>query len=385
MWKVKWAAVSAVGALIGILGLAGQVALAEDGSCADEEIVLVKTFVDTADISLADALLTAEHQSNGKAIHATLGCEQDLVGEGLKSDNYQICCLAQGKIVEVCVDSRSGAVLAIHESTALPATVRLTSMSETESKTAVQQSFRIQKASDLMGKSVQNAHGERLGEVQDLAIDAERGRVVYAVLSFGGFLGMGEKWFAIPSGALTLPDDCRHFVLAVEKDRLKNAPGFDKDRWPSMGDSTWGLGIHEFYGSPPYWVSEGDGSTPTDLRIQKASEIIGRPVQNDRAEKLGEIKDLVIDPDRHRVAYVVLTFGGFPGMGDKLFAIPAGVLQMPGTEGYAVLKVDKDHLKSATGFEENHWPNLADLTLASGIYEFYGQRPYWMEGTRAER
>jgi len=78
----------------------------------------------------------------------------------------------------------------------------------------------------------------------------------------------------------------------------------------------------------PYWVGEGDGSTPKDLRIQKASEIIGRTVQNDRAEKLGEIKDLVIDPDRNRIAYVVLTFGGFLGFGDKLFAMPAGVLQM---------------------------------------------------------
>lgn len=242
--------------------------------------------------------------------------------------------------------------------------------------------FRIQKASDLIGKPVENPRGERLGEVQDLAIDGERGRIAYAVLSFGGFLGMGEKWFAIPTGALTLPEHAKHFVLATEKDRLKTAPGFDKDRWPTLGDSTWGMGIHEFYGQRPYWLTEGEGSTPANLRIQKATEIIGRSVHNDRGEALGEIKDLVIDPDRYRVAYVVVTFGGFLGMGDKLFAVPAGVLQMPGADGHAVLTVEKDRLKNATGFDQNKWPNLADPTFASGIYEFYGQRPYWTEDLR---
>jgi len=249
-------------------------------------------------------------------------------------------------------------------------------------KSPARQSLRVQKASDLIGKPVVNPRGEQLGEVQDLAIDGDKGRVAYVVLSFGGFLGMGEKWFAIPTKALTLPDDGKHFVLAVEKDRLKSAPGFAKDRWPSMGDTTWGMGIHEFYGLQPYWLNEGEGSTPTDLRIQKASEIIGRTVQNDRGENLGEIKDLVIDPDRNRVAYVVMTFGGFLGFGDKLFAIPAGVLQMPGTGGYAVLTVDKDRLKGATGFDKNQWPNLADPTLAASTYEFYGQRPYWVEDLR---
>lgn len=237
--------------------------------------------------------------------------------------------------------------------------------------------FRVQKASDLIGKTVENTRGEKLGEVQDLAVDPDRGRVAYAVVSFGGFLGMGEKWFAIPISALTLPDHAKHFVLAIEKDRLKNASGFDKDRWPTMGDSVWGQGIHEFYAQRPYWMDEGQESVPTNLRVQKASEILGMAVQNDRGEKLGEIKDLVIDTERGRIAYAVLTFGGFLGMGDKLFAIPAGVIQMPGTAAYAVLDVDKDRLKNATGFDKNHWPNLADPAFSVTTYEYYGQKPYW--------
>jgi sporulation protein YlmC with PRC-barrel domain len=243
-----------------------------------------------------------------------------------------------------------------------------------------QQSFRIKKASDLIGMSVQNPQGADLGDVQDLAIDAENGRVAYAVLSIGGFLGMGDKWFAIPTGALTLPGDGKHFVLDVDKNRLKSAPGFAKDKWPVMGNPAWGEEVHKFYGQQPYWMTEGEGSTPTDdQRIQKASEIMGRSVSNNRGETLGEIKDLVIDPDQYRVVYVVLKFGGFLGFGEKLFAIPTGVLQMPGSDGHAVLTVDKDRLTEAKGFDKDNWPNLADPTVSSGIFAFYGQKSYGAE------
>jgi sporulation protein YlmC with PRC-barrel domain len=253
---------------------------------------------------------------------------------------------------------------------------------QTATTPTTKQPFRVQKASDLIGKPVVNPKGESLGSVQDLALDPDRGRVAYVVLSFGGFLGMGEKWFAVPTAALTLPDSAEHFVLSLAPDRLKNAKGFDKDKWPQMGNAAWGFETHQFYGQQPYWMGEGEGSTPSDIRIQKASEIIGSEVQNDRGEKLGEIKDLMIDPDRARITYAVLSFGGFLGMGDKLFAIPAGVLQMPGTASFVVLTVDKEHLKTATGFDKSSWPNLADPVIASGLYEFYGARAYWTEDLR---
>lgn len=251
-------------------------------------------------------------------------------------------------------------------------------------KVSVRKTFRIQKASDLIGKPVMNKSGERLGEIQDLAIDGERGRVAYAVLSFGTFLNMGGKWFAVPTGALTLPNHAEHFVLAVETDQLKNAPGFDKNQWPRMQDVKWSTDTHKFYGQRPYWMDEKDASTPTTMNVQKASDIIGRSVRNNQGEDLGEIQDLVVDPDTFRVAYAVLTFGGYLGFGDKLFAMPVSVLEMPDSDGDAVLNVDKNRLESAKGFDQNDWPNLADPTIAVTTYELYGKRPYWLEDTHPD-
>jgi len=104
-------------------------------------------------------------------------------------------------------------------------------------------------AGSLTGDDVYNQKGEDLGDIKEIMLDMRSGRVAYAVLSFGGFLGMGEKLFAVPWSALTCDPDNKRFVLNVEKDRLKDAPGFDKDDWPDMADPSWSKAIHSYYGT----------------------------------------------------------------------------------------------------------------------------------------
>lgn len=111
----------------------------------------------------------------------------------------------------------------------------------------------VMAADTLQGDKVVNFQGEQLGEIQDIMLDVPSGRIAYAVLSFGGVLGIGDKLFAIPWSALTLDADRECFVLDIDKEQLKNAPGFDKDHWPSMADPTWGSDVHSFYNRRPYW------------------------------------------------------------------------------------------------------------------------------------
>ena len=89
-------------------------------------------------------------------------------------------------------------------------------------------------ASSFEGEPVVNLQGETLGEIEDIMLDVRSGRIAYIVLSVGGLLGIGEKYFAIPWHALTLDTDRKCFVLDADKERLKNAPGFDKERWPDV-------------------------------------------------------------------------------------------------------------------------------------------------------
>jgi sporulation protein YlmC with PRC-barrel domain len=108
-------------------------------------------------------------------------------------------------------------------------------------------------AGTLTGDKVRNAAGDDLGSLHEIVIDLDSGRVAYAVLAAGGFLGMGEKFFAIPWDLLTVDTDNREIVLNVEMDILQNAPGFDKDNWPLTTDRAWIGEVFSYYGSTPYW------------------------------------------------------------------------------------------------------------------------------------
>jgi sporulation protein YlmC with PRC-barrel domain len=113
--------------------------------------------------------------------------------------------------------------------------------------------LRVLSASSLKGDDVVDAKDEKLGTVEELMINLESGRIAYAVLSFGTFMGMGGKLFAIPWSALSVDTVEKRLVLDVAKERLENAPGFDKDNWPDMADQTWGAKIYSYYGTKPYW------------------------------------------------------------------------------------------------------------------------------------
>ncbi|MBB5419609.1 sporulation protein YlmC with PRC-barrel domain [Paraburkholderia atlantica] len=111
----------------------------------------------------------------------------------------------------------------------------------------------VMAAATLDGNKVISSDGEHIGKIKDIMLDVRSGRIAYAVLSSGGFLGIGDKLLAIPWSALTLDTQEKCFVLNMVAERVKNAPGFDKDHWPSMADQTWATTVHQYYGSEPYW------------------------------------------------------------------------------------------------------------------------------------
>lgn len=108
-------------------------------------------------------------------------------------------------------------------------------------------------AETLKGDKVVDGMGEKLGMLEDLMIDLDRGSIAYAVLSVGGLLGVGDKLFAIPWSAIQVDTAEKRLVLNVPKDLLKTAPGFDKDHWPDFADQAWGTTVHTHFGTKPFW------------------------------------------------------------------------------------------------------------------------------------
>jgi sporulation protein YlmC with PRC-barrel domain len=109
------------------------------------------------------------------------------------------------------------------------------------------------KASSIIGTNVVNPKRESLGDIKEMVIDPRTGKVAYAVVSFGGFLSMGEKLFAIPFSAFSYNVTENEYVLDVSKERLKVAPGFNADHWPSMSDEKWNRDLSSYYDRAPYW------------------------------------------------------------------------------------------------------------------------------------
>lgn len=120
---------------------------------------------------------------------------------------------------------------------------------------------RVLSANTLRGDKVENAAGESLGVIDEIMIDIPSGRIAYAVVSFGGVLRIGNKLFAIPWDAFTIDEDEKRFILNVDKTTLETAPGFDKDNWPDMADTSWSSQVYKHYGISPYWEEETTSKT----------------------------------------------------------------------------------------------------------------------------
>ncbi|NUY04531.1 PRC-barrel domain-containing protein [Paraburkholderia youngii] len=126
----------------------------------------------------------------------------------------------------------------------------------------------VMAAATLKGTQVISSDGEDVGKISHIMLDVRSGRVAYAVLSEGGFLGMGSNLHAIPWNALTLDTDAECFRVSIAAQRIKDDPGFDKDHWPAMADASWGNTLHEYYNRDPYWSPTRRGVDelpPTDI------------------------------------------------------------------------------------------------------------------------
>jgi len=159
-------------------------------------------------------------------------------------------------------------------------------------------------------------------------------------------------------------------VLNADKARLEQAPGFDSKHWPNFADAQWASNVNSFYGV------EASRPATESMDVRKADDVIGMQVHNSQGENVGKIDELVVDLEGGMVRYAALSFGGFLGIGDKLFAVPWRQIQFrndPKARDFvAVVNVDKKAMEKAPSFDKNHWPDFADPNWSRDVDAHYG-------------
>ncbi len=263
-----------------------------------------------------------------------------------------------------------------------------------------QGSGRWQKVSDLLDKPIIGQRNqEEIGTIKDMVIDPDAGHIYLTVAEFSGELGEDNRLYAIPFKKTQLSQDYRSIVLQAQESEIRSANGFNQDSWPDLSDEQLVARIYESFNAEPYWRDRTMGGVASGAtgqgtvrpvadrpggvgqqgsrlqppnRWQKVSDLIGKDVQNPQTnENLGNLNEIVVDPDSGRVLYGILSFGGFLGLGDKLFAVPWSELRLSSDYKTLALNVDKEKLKDAEGFDKDNWPDMSDTQFSERIHRFY--------------
>jgi hypothetical protein len=119
---------------------------------------------------------------------------------------------------------------------------------------AIEETAQLIAASKVAGTPVYNREGERLGGIEDVMLDKRSGQVAYAILGFGGFLGIGERYHPLPWSVLEYDLSLGGYRVDLDRDRLEGAPSFAASEAPDWTDRAWGQRVYDYYGAQPYWL-----------------------------------------------------------------------------------------------------------------------------------
>ena len=248
--------------------------------------------------------------------------------------------------------------------------------------TRVERLGRAEKASDIIGMEVTDYQNEKLGKVNDLGVDLETGRIVQVILSSGGFAGLGERLVAVPPGALHRDATNKVIHLNADKEKLKAAPRFDMSKWAECSESNHVAEVYRYYGEEPYFAAMHQAAPAPNWStrpgyVQKATRLTDLSVKNLQDEKLGKVENLIVDLPAGRVVAVIVSSGGFLGIGEELSAIPPTALRFNAERDALRLDVSKEALSKAPHFKSNEWPDIGQPSYASAIYRAYRVEPYF--------
>jgi len=252
-------------------------------------------------------------------------------------------------------------------------------------------------AADLRGKNVVNAQGEGMGKITDLIIHTKKGAAQYAVVSFGGFLGMGRDSIAVPMAAFTWDRAEERFILDTTKERLEKAPDFDSDNWNQLRDPTWREQIRRTFGHVPSIdddraargmdrnprdpEQDRDRRNPSDQRAvdrfgtyMLSTDLEDATLVGSNGEGIGDIDDLVVDRSSGHIGFVTLKTGGVLGIGAETRVVPWEALTRTDENEFRI-SIASNRIENAPQFDSSRIADLNNRQSNQRIYAYYQVQP----------
>jgi hyperosmotically inducible protein len=283
------------------------------------------------------------------------------------------------------------------------------------------------KYSDLKGLAVENQENEKLGKVQDFAVDLKSGRIVEVIVSAGGFMGMGSRLTAVPPQIFHHDQELKSLQLNTDREKFDAAPKLDASAWDAGMESNRVVEAYGYYGQQPYFASgyvgdysNQDGTVAASLPrnmdgsinttgakavdtahnievaatngditamsdnsscglgfVEKASVLVGMTITNLQGETVGKVENLILDLSSGRIVAVVVASGTFIGMGGEYSAVPPSAFSFNEATNALRLDVSKDTLANSPHFNSRQWPDLSQPGYTTGIYHAYNVHPYF--------
>jgi sporulation protein YlmC with PRC-barrel domain len=245
--------------------------------------------------------------------------------------------------------------------------------------------LKLEKATGLIGISVVDNRGTRLGTVDEIVLTPDRNAIDYAVVSYGGVWGVHEKLFAVPWSQFQVRSREKALALNGGRSDVEKAKGLDRNHWPAMAPANW-FGTERNLNEPSQVATPGPemktyvghgNATFADLKYRRLSGLVGLPVRNFQGEKLGQLANIMIDVHQGNVAYGIVSMrSGFLGLNKDLAAVPWSAIDFASQPGIARLNADRQTLE-AIAFKASHFPNLEDTQYSRQLYERFHATPYW--------
>lgn len=239
---------------------------------------------------------------------------------------------------------------------------------------AVTSSFNdVQRASRVLGMPVRDTAGKNAGEIEDLVVDLESGRVLFAVID------AGNNNVAVPPGIFTSVTSDRA-VANVTREQIDRAPRFTRNISRSqLGQASFVSQVHKHFNQNQWWA----GSNPADQgsfnNTHRLTDLRGAQVKSVSDADVGKISNMAIDLPAGRVVYVLLAPASDLNLGEALYALPPSVLTLSTKFDDTTFSADVDRQKLASGphFGRSDWSRLTDPSFAGTVYSHYGKRAYF--------